>query len=43
MVKMGKSSNEFNHFLSSVCISPGHAAIFADLDELYHTLSSRNF
>ena len=43
MFKMGKSSNGFNRFLSSVCISPGHAAIFADLDELYHTLSSGSF
>ena len=34
MVKIEKSSNEFNCFLSHVCISPGHAASFTGLDKL---------
>ena len=25
-----------NHFISRVCISPGHAASFTGLDKLYH-------
>ena len=35
MVKIKKSSNEFNRFLSRVCISLGHAASFTSLDKLY--------
>ena len=38
MVKMGKSSNKFNLFLSRVYVSPGHAASFTGLDKLYHTV-----
>ena len=40
MVKIEKSSNELNRFLSRVCISPGHAADFSGLDKLYHTVKN---
>ena len=40
MVKIEKSSNEFNHFLSRVCISPEHAASFTGLNKLYHTFKN---
>ena len=29
-----------NHFLSPVCISPGHAASFTALDKLYRTVKN---
>ena len=35
MVKIKKSSDELNHFLSPVYISPEHAASFTGLDKLY--------
>ena len=35
MVKIEKSSDELNHFLSRVYISPEHAASFTGLDKLY--------
>ena len=35
MVKIEKSSDELNDFISRVCISPVHAASFMGLDELY--------
>ena len=35
MVKIEKSSDELNRFLSHVYISPEHAASFTGLDELY--------
>ena len=35
MVKMEKSSDELNRFLSHVYISPEHAASFTGLDKLY--------
>ena len=34
-VKIEKSSDELNHFISRVCISPGHAANFVGLGKLY--------
>ena len=37
MVKIKKSSDELNHFLSRVYISPEHAASFTGLDKLYCT------
>ena len=40
MVKIEKSSNEFNGFLSRVCISPVHTASFMGLDMLYHTVKN---
>ena len=40
MVKIEKSSDEFNHFISRVCISPVHAASFTGLDELYRTVKN---
>ena len=36
MDKIEKPSDELNHFISRVCISPGHAASFTGLDKLYH-------
>ena len=36
MDKIEKPSDELNHFISRVCISPGHAASFMGLDKLYH-------
>ena len=35
MVKIKKSSDELNSFLSHVYISPEHAASFTGLDKLY--------
>ena len=35
MVKIEKSSDELNRFLSGVYISPEHAASFTGLDKLY--------
>ena len=40
MVKIEKSSNKFNHFISRVCISPGHAASFMGLDKLYRLVKN---
>ena len=37
MVKIKKSSDELNSFLSCVYISPEHAASFTGLDKLYRT------
>ena len=37
MVKIKKSSDQLNRFLSRVYISPGHAASFTGLDKLYRT------
>ena len=41
MVKIEKSSDELNRFISRVCISPVHAASFTGLDELYHMVKNR--
>ena len=38
MVKIKKSSDELNSFLSRVYISPEHAASFTGSDKLYHKL-----
>ena len=38
MVKIEKSSDELNHFISR--ISPGHAASFMGLDKLYHMVKN---
>ena len=40
MVKIEKSSDELNRFISRVCISPGHAASFMGLYKLYRTVKS---
>ena len=40
MVKIEKSSDEFNRFLSRVCISLGHAASFMVLDKLYRIVTN---
>ena len=40
MVKIEKSSDELNHFISCVCISPEHAASFTGLDKLYQTVKN---
>ena len=40
MVKKEKSSDEFNRFISHVCISPGHAASFTGLDKLYRMIKN---
>ena len=40
IVKIEKSPNEFNCFLSHVCISPGHAANFTGLGKLYRTVQN---
>ena len=37
MVKIKKSSDELNHFLFRVYVSPEHAASFTGLDKLYRT------
>ena len=36
MDKIDKPSDELNHFISRVGISPGHAASFTSFDKLYH-------
>ena len=41
MVKIKKSSDELNHFLSRVYISPEHAASFTGLDKLYHAVKKQ--
>ena len=41
MVKIKKSSDELNRFLSRVYISPGHAASFTGLDKLYCTVKNQ--
>ena len=38
---MEKSSDELNHFLSRVYISPEHAVSFTGLDKLYHTVKNQ--
>ena len=40
MVKMGKSSNKLNHFLSHVYVSPGHATSFTGLGKSYRTVKN---
>ena len=35
MVKIERSSDELNHFLSRVYVSPKHATSFSRLDKLY--------
>ena len=40
MVKIEKSSDELNRFISHVCISPGHAASFTGLDKLYRMVKN---
>ena len=41
MVKIKKSSDDLNRFLSRVYISPGHAAGFTGLDKLYRTVKNQ--
>ena len=41
MVKIKKSSDELNCFLSRVYISPVHTASFTDLDKLYRTVKNQ--
>ena len=41
MVKIKKFSDELNHFLSCVYISPEHAASFTGLDKLYHAVKNQ--
>ena len=41
MVKIRKSFNELNRFLSRIYISPEHAASFTGLDKLYHTVKNQ--
>ena len=41
MVKIKKSFDELNRFLSRVYISLEHAASFTGLDKLYHTVKSQ--
>ena len=41
MVKVKKSSDELNRFLSSAYVSPGHATSFTDVDKLYGTVTSQ--
>ena len=38
MVKIEKSSDVLNHFISCVCISSVHTASFTVLDELYRAV-----
>ena len=40
MVKIERSSDELNRFISRVCISPGHAASFTGLDKLYRMVKN---
>ena len=41
MVKIKKSSDELNPFLSRVYVSPEHATSFMGLDKLYHTAKNQ--
>ena len=41
MVKMEKSSDELNRFLSRVYISPEHAASFTGSDKLYRMVKNQ--
>ena len=41
MVKIKKSSDELNSFLSRVYISPEHAASFTGLDKLYRVVKNQ--
>ena len=41
MVKIKKSSDELNSFLSCVYISPEHAASFTGLDKLYRVVKNQ--
>ena len=41
MVKIKRSSDEFNRFLSRVYVSPKHAASFSGLDKLYRTAKNQ--
>ena len=41
MVKIKKSSDELNRFLSRVYISPEHAASFSGLDKLYRRVKNQ--
>ena len=41
MVKIKKSSDELNRFLSRVYISPEHAASFTGLDKLYRAVKNQ--
>ena len=41
MVKIKKSSDELNCFLSHVYISPEHVASFTGLDKLYRTVKNQ--
>ena len=40
MVKIKKSSDKLNSFLSHVYISPEHAASLTGLDKLYHMVKN---
>ena len=41
MVKLKKSSDKLNSFLSHVYITPEHAASFTGLDELYQAVKNQ--
>ena len=41
MDKIEKPSDELNHFISRVCISPGHAASFTGLESLFSCNNKR--
>ena len=41
MVRIKKSSDKLNSFLSRVYISPEHAASFTGLDKLYRTVKNQ--
>ena len=41
MVKIKKSSDELDRFLSRVYVSPKHAASFSGLDKLYRTAKNQ--
>ena len=41
MVKIKKSSDELNRFLSHVYISPEHVASFTGLDKLYRAVKNQ--
>ena len=41
MIKIKKSSDELNPFLSRVYISPERAACFTGLDKLYHMVKNQ--
>ena len=41
MVKIKRSSDKLDHFLSDVYVSPRHAASFSGLDRLYRMVENQ--